>query len=131
MATATHPLYSNAARGSIARTLTYRTTNGRNVVSQHPHASRSHTAAQLAIRARTKIVAQTWATLTPDDKASWKQLAARTRDVPFNAFFRTNWQRLLNNEPIIRTPTPESTTGIRTFAARTFAAQTFTPLKRA
>lgn len=120
MATVTGPLHSDAARGQFAKQLIFQRRHGRTVVKKYAAPVEPNTADQLAVQAETKLLAQLWETLTPQQQLTWLELAYDRGYSPANAHFVENWKRYIQGLD----PTPVWPPVVETFDPSTYGVAT-------
>ena len=92
------PLHSDTAQGSIGRQLTYRRGRHATTVVRYSFPGQrtqtTPTAAQLAVRARTKEIMAAWKSAGAVNRATWAE-PAQGANIPPGAFFqRFNFKRM-------------------------------------
>lgn len=102
MAIVRGPLNSLEARGTFAGLVNFQQRGGRSIARRHSQPKGPRTVAQLDVQARTKLVAEAWATLTPEEKGTWLNLTEGLDSFPFNAFFAFNWARLAGGNTLTK-----------------------------
>jgi hypothetical protein len=98
MARTTGPLFSLDASGSTAGAITFSKSKGRTYVRKLVTPKNPKSQKQTGTRAMMKYLAQLWATITADAKASWDDLAQAKNISPFNAFTAENLDRWQSNK---------------------------------
>lgn len=102
------PMFSLAASGTLAKTITFATWKGRPYVRERVIPSNPKSGAQTGRRAMFAFLAQEWAALTVAEKATWQTIADEIVASPFNAYVRVNmgnWHNFLTpgqQTPILR-----------------------------
>jgi len=81
------------ASGTLADAITFSKWKGRNYVRQRVVPANPKSAAQTAMRAMLRFLAQIWAGLTAGNKATWDDLAAQSAVSAFNAFVGSGQSR--------------------------------------
>jgi hypothetical protein len=108
MATARGPLFSLEARGTLAQAMTYRKGPGATTVTKKPTTPKTWSPAQLNHRETIATLAAYWRAATPEDRATWAQLAIPRRSTHWAEFSRANLQRLAQGQTVttVWPPTP-------------------------
>ena len=105
------PLYSEGASGTIADALVTSTWKGRSYIRSRVIPTNPRTTAQTATRAPIQFISQACARLTPQEKATWQDLAAQNNVAPYNAFVKKNLTDLnQGNPPTTTDPAPQTST---------------------
>lgn len=126
------PALSLDASGTIGGLLTFSKWKGRPYVRTRviPHNPKSD--AQHGIRSMMKFLAQAWAGLSANDKATWEAAADAKKISPFNAFQGANmshWRDFLppgKLSTLLRVATPAAVTGTVPFDSGRYASSVIT-----
>lgn len=116
MALSNGPLFSLSASGKLANTLVFSRWKGRPYVRELVTPANPQSAAQVAIRAMMRFLAQYWASMTTGQQASWEDLADAQSISAFNAFTQYNlreWRDFYMpglQYPLTRAQTPDALT---------------------
>lgn len=90
---------ASAAGGSLAGELTFSTWKGRPYLKKHRTPKQPRTPGQLARRAMMAFLSQAWKTISPQDRATWSELARASEISAFNAYQRENLNRWHRRRP--------------------------------
>lgn len=106
------PMFSLAASGTLADTITFAVNKGRAYVRERVIPSNPKSGAQTGRRAMMAFLSQNWAALSPSEKATWQTLADASVISPFNAYTQHNLKRWHNfSAPGVSDPIGESVNG--------------------
>jgi len=98
MAYVTGPLHSVTARGQFAKTLIFQTYKNRSYAKRYRVPNNRRLPGQVGIRAMVYWVTKLWATLSPEDRASWAAHPNPNNLSLFNLYFTHNMARWNNTQ---------------------------------
>lgn len=87
------------AAGSLARTITFAKTKGRNYAKIYRTPADPKSWPQQAMRAMCDFLGRDWPLVSPGDRATWQEHAAKAQISTFNAFQAFNLARWRDFEP--------------------------------
>lgn len=114
------PLHSDDASGSLKGGTCFSKWKGRNYVRQVVTPANPKSAKQLGVRSMMGFLAQAWAALSTNSKATWQAAATALQLAPFHVYMKENLQRWqLFQSPTTDSPAAEASTPL-TVSAHTF-----------
>ncbi len=117
------PLISQAASGTLAKTLTFSTWKGKSYLRLPGKPTNNQQAPQLGMRAAMGFLSKSWESLTAEQRQTWSELVEPATTPAYNAYLAFNLARYADNLAVTQSFPPGTgpyNANIITFAATGF-----------